>query len=100
MALPANFWDEFTRRLDERLDQKLDQRLAPILERLDRIELRLDNLERRIVNVENWTKRQDRMLERETTTTIYKYLEQQLRQHRSSSGTARDPAGVSPERHL
>ena len=67
--LPANFWEEFDRRLDARLDARLDVRLQPIVERLD-------NITERLVHIEGWTKRQDKGIEYEMTRAVQDYLEE------------------------
>lgn len=55
----AEFWKE--------LDAKLDARFATI-------DARLSSIEKRITHIQNWTVRQDNVLERESTIAIYNYL--------------------------
>ena len=62
--LPANFWNEFDRRLDARLKP---------------IETRLNNIETRVGHIEGWTKRQDKGIEYEMTRAVQDYLEERHR---------------------
>jgi hypothetical protein len=84
MALPSNFWEEFDRRLDAKLDEKLEEKfsikLAPVIERLDKIENRLKK-------VENWTKRQDNMIEYELKEAARRHLEERFKGYITISPT-------------
>ena len=64
MSLPADFWEEFDRRLDARLDEKLDAKL----------DARLEPINKQLKQLIHWTERQDIVLEREVTKSIYKHL--------------------------
>lgn len=100
--LPANFWEEFDRiieeklnrildkkleeKLEEKLDKKLEEKLDRILdekldkkfdEKLDKkFDEKLDPLKKSIKKLVNWTQRQDESIEREMTSAMKSHLQE------------------------
>lgn len=70
MSLPADFWEEFDRRLDAILDAKLEQKLE------QKFEEKLAPLRRDIKKLQNWTARQDRILEAEMQKALIAHLQE------------------------
>jgi hypothetical protein len=79
--LPANFWEEFDRRLDSKLDKRFtefetrfEQKLEAKLEA--KLEDKLEPIRKNITKLINWTQRQDESIEREMTYAMKSHLQE------------------------
>lgn len=71
--LPANFWEEF----DRRLDSKLDKRFTEFETRFEqKLEAKLEPIRKNITKLINWTQRQDESIEREMTYAMKSHLQE------------------------
>jgi len=73
--LPANFWEEFDRRLDAKLEQRFDNFEKKMDEKLEqKLEQKLKPIRTDINAIIKWTQRQDKSMEKELTDALYKHM--------------------------